>query len=66
MVAKSSTTKNEGHRQTTDHGIGSSLKLNSVNAVELKNEWTFSSTGISMQKILLLFWIFFIKSEIAM
>ena len=34
-MAKYSTTKNTGHRQTTD-GNGSSLKLNSVNAVELK------------------------------
>ena len=37
MVAKYSTTKNTGHRQTTDHGNGSSLKLNSVYAVKLKN-----------------------------
>ena len=35
-VAKYSTTKREGHRPQTD-GTGSSLKLNSVYAVKLKN-----------------------------
>ena len=41
-VAKYSTKKNTGHGQT-DHGNGSSLKLNSLKAVKLKNTSAFFS-----------------------